>query len=194
MNKSKFLTTCAAGAILVATASIASAATINLGGADARQSELSYSVDGIGVTVTAEYNFNGWRDSSVTRNSSGLGAYSHLFDNPSLDGIIDERMTFTFDQDVSMEAINFANFGWSDSYDIYVDSGAGMTLLDSSSSNPYSFSPYLVGSSLTIGVDGALSSFRVNSLEVSAVPLPASGLLLLGGLGGIAALRRRRKS
>lgn len=36
-------------------------------------------------------------------------------------------------------------------------------------------------------IDGALSS-----IEISAVPVPASGLLLLGAFGGVAALRRRK--
>lgn len=54
-----------------------------------------------------------------------------------------------------------------------------------------------------IGASGSGSSFRLASLSfdytptvtmVSAVPLPASGLALLGGLAGLGALKRRRRS
>ncbi|MBK4218153.1 VPLPA-CTERM sorting domain-containing protein [Paracoccus caeni] len=42
------------------------------------------------------------------------------------------------------------------------------------------------------GVKG--DGFDVDSVKVAAIPLPATGLLLLGGLGGLAALRRRKKA
>ena len=40
-----------------------------------------------------------------------------------------------------------------------------------------------------ISVDGTL-----NSISISAIPLPAGGLLLIAGLGGLAALRRKKRA
>lgn len=39
-----------------------------------------------------------------------------------------------------------------------------------------------------------VGGFDINAVRVSAVPVPAAGLLLLGALGGFAGLRRRRKA
>ena len=41
---------------------------------------------------------------------------------------------------------------------------------------------------------GSRQGVRIAGLEVAAVPLPASGLLLIAGLGGLAAMRRRRSA
>ena len=44
------------------------------------------------------------------------------------------------------------------------------------------------------GVGNTGIQFTIEGFADGTVPLPASGLLLIGGLGGLAALRRRRKA
>jgi hypothetical protein len=44
----------------------------------------------------------------------------------------------------------------------------------------------------TVGRPGPTGGWDIDSVRVSPVPLPAAGLLLLAGLGGLAALRRRK--
>jgi hypothetical protein len=44
------------------------------------------------------------------------------------------------------------------------------------------------------GATGSKDGFDIGELSITAVPLPATGLMLLAGLGGIAALRRRSKA
>lgn len=40
----------------------------------------------------------------------------------------------------------------------------------------------------------SFDGFDVDAVSIAAIPLPAAGLMLLGGLGGLAALRRRKKA
>jgi len=44
-----------------------------------------------------------------------------------------------------------------------------------------------------VGTSNSLGGF-VDNVSIAAIPVPAGGLLLIGALGGLAALRRRRKT
>ena len=57
-------------------------------------------------------------------------------------------------------------------------------------------SPFTMSSEVIIGAQasGAAQDTSFTSTVTATVPLPAGGLLLLTALGGMAALRRRRKA
>lgn len=132
-------------------------------------------------------------------NSGGLGVDSHWFDSDQIDGSIhNDLVTLTFDREVRFSAVNFSSWDASDSFDLFVD-GTLVSPEERSADGAGFYSlAGILGSSISFGADAGLlagfDSFRVASLEVAPVPVPAAGFLLLAGLGGLATLRRRAKA
>jgi len=54
--------------------------------------------------------------------------------------------------------------------------------------------PFSIRTEVTVGPTGNNSGTAFDATVIAAVPLPAGGLLLLTALGGVAALRRKRKA
>jgi hypothetical protein len=183
--------------------SAASAATVfNLGGASAVAGSFSTTVDGITVTATGERRdgvascgflcvTTFFQPENLSREANGLGVKGGglNLDSPALDGQIDERMTFDFGKKVRLISISFSEFDSNDPYNVLVDM---VQVATDSFGNPFLFAANTVGQLLRIDVTSNSSAFRVSSITVQAIPLPAGGLLLIGALGGLALLRKRR--
>ncbi|WP_375175817.1 VPLPA-CTERM sorting domain-containing protein [Pseudooceanicola sp.] len=78
----------------------------------------------------------------------------------------------------------------------WIDAGPATVLSFSgvpTSDSAFSFS-LLAGQTLYIGLEGTPAEGGVFDVTVSSVPVPAAGFLLIGGLGALAATRRRKKS
>ncbi|MEM6890485.1 MAG: VPLPA-CTERM sorting domain-containing protein [Pseudomonadota bacterium] len=84
----------------------------------------------------------------------------------------------------------------------FVLSGGGSTVSQTYQTDVLAGNPLLFtgmgGVEYTLTVDGSVGSYArtdaLYDLKISAVPIPAAGFLLLGGLGGLAAMRRLKGS
>lgn len=196
----KHILAAAAVATTVASGATAATTTIDLTtGGDATISRTGgvFSSGDVSGTISA------WRRGPaadyLTQTSNGMGVTGFLDTSMKLDGLIDESITFNFDQSVRLVSVTFGCFDSNDDADVYVN---GSMVANDSDTNPYMFGN-VVASSFTIGADGhsgwfssdGYDNFYIKSFTVATVPVPAAGFLLLGGLAGLGMVgRKRRKS
>ncbi len=118
----------------------------------------------------------------------------------------DEMVIFDFGtEEVLLSSITFSLMGSDDDFDLAIFDGGSTATPASYSADvnfgadgrngwyTYTFSaPVLVGTLFGIGADGASDEFLIASIEVSAVPLPAAGWMLLAGIAGLFGMKRRK--
>ena len=159
------------------------------------------------VTPTADGILN-W-DGSVSQSKWGLGVYGAADIQPGeIDGFplfSSEALTFTFSKAVKLFNVVLSRLDQNDDYNLYID-GDLVGKYGLSDGNPLevgkrltSFTIEAVGELESCGffcnVDGlGNDSFAVESITASPVPLPAGGLLLVGGMAALASVKRRKKS
>ncbi|MBL3568820.1 VPLPA-CTERM sorting domain-containing protein [Rhodovulum visakhapatnamense] len=199
------MTYAAAAAAVVLGAGAASAATFDFKTMSLDSSH-QLTVDGVTVTayagvyrdfpnpdtiVQTDCSTTSSCDRSVYQGDHGLGVTGFL-DGPYIDGFLgNDLLTLSFSQTVDFSAVLFSFWGNSDSFDLFVD-GTLVSPEERSGPNPYPLSG-LRGTSISFGADAMDDSYKLASITVAPVPLPAAGLMLLGGLGGLAAVGRRKK-
>lgn len=157
----------------------------------------------------------------VNRGSDGIGVSSGLIENPEVDGDHSNDVAiFSFDQAVKLVSVTFSHYDdETQSTDFFTclftgvcyvpapddefsfladtDNNGSLNLITTNSDgNPYVFSPSPIGDLFGIGAWDNNDDFRIASIEVSAVPLPAALPLYGAGLAvmGFAGWRKRRKA
>lgn len=142
--------------------------------------------------------------------SNNLGMQIRSSDSAHLDGgnvgsryDLDEGLMFTFDQLVSLDYVNFDNFGPSDDFHLTIDGSLVLADFGRESISPFASLiagqreefdfRHLTGREFFFWADGQTDEFRINAFNVSAVPEPSSLFLFGTGLAILAGMRLNRK-
>ncbi|MGB3148012.1 MAG: VPLPA-CTERM sorting domain-containing protein [Paracoccaceae bacterium] len=172
------------------------------------QNSLTYTTPAVGLTVSAASyaNTNNINATAQVQTFSGLGLGVLSFGDISAE--IDGRgrndlALFTFNTAVSVTGITFAasSLLGTEYFDIFTANGGTPVIqtLDLQAVQNFIFTPPISAATVGIGAYYSNSSYYISSLTVSypdppGVPLPAAGWALMGAVGALVGLKRRKRS
>jgi hypothetical protein len=158
------------------------------------------SLGGPGFTITP--GSDGILNSSalISQTTVGLGVNGNPDTNPSnIDGFpifSSEFLTVNFHWMVSLKKIALGNVDGNDDVDLFLDSaliGSYKASVLNSMDLDADITSFRVRASGTPFADGfGNDDFTLSGFTVAPVPVPAAGLLLIGGLGALGLMRKRR--
>ncbi len=181
----------------------AQAVTVDFAGGSGGDAVISgktaeFNVGGVSGDIEAFSTYNDSNTSVIsTYWDAGLGvrngpndvASGSLIHGEQLDGTnFSDWLTFTFDTAVELVSVTLSYLSTNDSAHIRLNGGAWVETTSAFNA----FGNVLVNS-FSVRAFGEDDEFVVSGFTVAPVPLPASSLLLLGGLAGFGLMRRRKK-
>jgi hypothetical protein len=207
--------------ILAMTAGAASASTVyfDLGGSTStNQWSFNYSQHGVDLTVTGLVcddgkgpNSSSCQSEKIDRYSVGLAMEQRNDSSHQVDGgYSNEFLKLAFNPAITLTKLQFTyasrtddfhfytwtNGSWSESGPYDACPANNWTCGEDSAAHWYTFGSPYTGSMFLVGARGDDDDWKLKGVKVeyqpSVVPLPAAGWMLLAGLGGIAALKRRK--
>lgn len=165
--------------------------------------------DGLGAITSTSPLTTAGTGVYVSSSSNNIGVKSSSADGTNMDGGAstgdpDEGLLFSFSQPVSLGYINFDSFtsASGDDFNLTVDNTliladynandiSSLVTNVSGQFDEYNFNG-ITGTEYLFWADGDSDSFRIDQMEVSAVPVPSAVWLFGSGLLGLVGVARRK--